>query len=151
MDCSFVKNNMINYLENVLEKDSRQSFEKHLKGCANCMQVFDGFNKTYSLLGKEMPIAADPLFYSNLSARINTKQVGVLTKQNVFNMLRAVAAVLLVAVCVASGVLLGSQFTSNASGAVGYQDESETYSEYVYLNDMDDEIVENYFLIQKDE
>lgn len=153
MKCNIVNKNLIAYLEDALDSSKRQKIEEHLSSCKRCIVIFEQVKNTYALLDEKEEAAVNPFFFTRLEQKIENIERGNIPfyRTIYFRLLKPALLTLLVLLSIISGVLIGSQFTNQASAISSYESELDYYMESVYFQGVANEPIESYLLNQNEE
>jgi len=128
MNCNYIEENIIAYIENTLDERSVKAFDEHVKSCNNCKMLLRQVRQTYSVIDLEKKQAVPENSFENIMQEINKAEFE--TKYKIIEFVRPV----LIAASIACGVVLGYNsyhtYTLDNSGYLISQDDS------YYINDM---------------
>jgi predicted anti-sigma-YlaC factor YlaD len=147
--CSKIKNKLLFYIQDDLDKYSMQMVEGHLEKCKSC---YDKYLKLKAVLHEFKPgnIMAPAFFFTNVKGRL---------EQNLDNSTRKIMVkvrpVLMTFILIAGmglGMILGMGLEKNKQMAKQYleQDYLQQYGESQYLNTVEnDPLLNQYFVEHK--
>ena len=102
MNCQLIDENVIEYLEKSLDKDTTSAFESHLNQCTHCEELVKNVRLTYNLIDQPLKIQAGPEFVGKTIARLNKPEPKVISI--FYNVLKPIA----VAASIGFGILIGN-------------------------------------------
>lgn len=70
MECKYVENKIIDYLEGKISGVDREKFEGHLQECEKCRLVMNNVSSAWNSLTSSMKLELSPYFWSKLHNRI---------------------------------------------------------------------------------
>ncbi|MGH9503271.1 MAG: anti-sigma factor family protein [Terriglobales bacterium] len=70
LDCSAVRRELVNYMEEDLKPALRAQIDAHLRNCQHCRAVYDGVRNVVQLLGSEGSIELPSGFSQRLYERL---------------------------------------------------------------------------------
>ncbi len=73
-DCQF-KDQIINYIEGLMDIESRAIFEKHLKECPACQKELLAVKKVYEIIDKDEVIVPPKEFFEQLKDNVRRKEI----------------------------------------------------------------------------
>ena len=120
MNCQFVDNHLIEFLEEGLESRSYNDIKNHLAECSSCRQLVDDVSKTYALADKPATIKASDDFTEKTIRRLNKPEAKVVSL--VYQVLKPIA----VAASIGLGILIGNgELSILEMNEVSVQDNSD--------------------------
>ena len=102
MNCQFIYENVIAFLENQLSKDDMIKYQAHLGECPTCREAVEEIKLTYALAVRPPDLSVSDDFVDNTMARMYKQESRVVPL--VFQMLKPVA----VAASIALGIIIGN-------------------------------------------
>jgi hypothetical protein len=139
MKCSKPDSDLIFYLEGTLSDDRITEIEAHLSKCQVCSGFLDAMKRSFDAIEKEKVVLNDPFFYTRLVPRkvVKTTYIAIPFKKFV----PALIAATLFAGGVFTGINIGKLFP-----AAQYKSEEVLTKERSYLDELDQESIETFFL-----
>ncbi len=140
MECSKAHNDIIFYIEGSLDKKRSSAIKQHLDTCKNCSDFADKLRESLDVIEAEKKVSEDNDFADRVMAEVFVQG----KKQNTYSLeiLRYAAA----AAIIIFGVFTGINIARLASG-YDQEELTEMTDETYYLNDMYQEPIESFFLI----
>lgn len=143
MDCKNIHKAIVPYIENKLNIELKDEFEKHILECKECKDFLHEFQKTYSLIETEKIKETNPFFYAALKAKMEnkaTKQYGV-THIFLSKILQpAIFTIILIA-----GIYTGLKIGKNSYN-ISVQQKYDTKELSMYLNELNNEPIETFLM-----
>lgn len=102
MNCHFINEHLINYLDDQLDQSSRQEFTEHLNNCSACRDLVTEVGLTYKLVSEPQDIIVSEQFVDNTISRLNKKEARIIPM--FYNALKPIA----VAASIALGIIIGN-------------------------------------------
>ena len=140
MECSKVHNDLIFYLEGSLDEKSNADIKHHLGTCKRCSDFADMLRESLDVIEYEKKVGEDNDFADRIIDELSGKRKK--SKTYPLSILRYAAA----AAIIIFGVFTGINIARLASG-YDQNGLTEMSEETYYLNDMYQEPIESFFLI----
>jgi predicted anti-sigma-YlaC factor YlaD len=102
MDCQFINENVIDYLEKQLSREDLEKFEAHLADCKGCQQLVADIRLTYMLAVKPQDFRVSENFVDKTVARVKRNEARLVPL--VYRVLKPLA----VAASIGFGILIGN-------------------------------------------
>ena len=155
MNCKEINKNLIFYIEGVLSSEKKLLVEEHLAKCEKCKQLFTEIKKTYDVINNENKVDVNPFFYTRVKAKmedVNESSVNTIFRPSFIKILQTSVAVVLIAVAVYTGIMMGDNFINTSMASVNQQAYSEyqEYSQEVFLDGLAIESIETTLLKEEE-
>lgn len=75
IDCTEVRRELSNYLENDVTPELRRQMEEHFSACPGCTAIYDGVRNIIKLVGNGRVLELPPGFSRRLYLRLNSQTV----------------------------------------------------------------------------
>ncbi len=72
MNCRKCEKYIVDYLENRLTGNKRQSVEEHLASCIKCVRLVEEVEQTFKISGQDKVREVNPFFYTRVMQRIKS-------------------------------------------------------------------------------
>lgn len=140
MECRKVHNDLIFFLEGSLDEKNNANIKQHLETCKECSDFADMLRESLDVIEYEKKVSEDNDFAERIIAELSGK--GRKHKTYSLSIFRYAAA----AAIIIFGVFTGINIARLASG-YDHNGLTEMSEETYYLNDMYQEPIESFFLI----
>jgi predicted anti-sigma-YlaC factor YlaD len=155
MNCTEINKNLIFYIEGDLSFEKGKIIKMHLEKCSKCKHLYNEMEKTLGTIKNEKKIEVNPFFYTRIKAKMEDVQESSFSpvfRPTFMRILQTSAAVVLIAIGVYSGIMIGDNFinSSIASGNDQTYSEYQEYSQQLFLDGLDVESIETSLLIKED-
>lgn len=84
MDCKYIQNNLVQYIENELSVDKIDGIKEHLDSCKECSDLFSEISLTYDILGDKEEIEPKAFFAESVLSKMLREEELQLTESSVF-------------------------------------------------------------------
>ena len=139
MNCSKPYPDLIFYLEGTLDEVRIKEIESHLSECTVCSAFLISMKNSLTVIEEEKKVLSNPFFYTRLSVKLEAK-----SEKKFFKLKRFIPA-LVAATLFAGGVITGINIAKVFS-TPQYNSEVALTQERGYLDELDQEAIETYFL-----
>lgn len=102
MKCDFINENILDYLDDQLDPESRESFEDHLSQCHSCQNLVSEIRLTYQLVTEDRQLSIGESFVEDTISRLHKKEARVIPMLS--NVIKPIA----VAASIALGIIIGN-------------------------------------------
>jgi predicted anti-sigma-YlaC factor YlaD len=102
MDCHFINENIIDYLEHQLNDSDKMAFDAHLNSCKTCSRLVADVGQTYQLAKPPKDLKISPDFVESTLRRVNKKETRIVPL--LYQALKPIA----VAASIGLGILIGN-------------------------------------------
>jgi len=75
IDCTEVRRELSNYIENDVTPELRRQMEDHFAGCPGCTAMYDGVRNVISLVSHDQVLELPPGFSQRLLARLQAQTI----------------------------------------------------------------------------
>lgn len=143
MNCKTVHKDLIFYLEGNVDETVKTDIENHLSTCKNCSDFALMLKETLNVIEREKSIEAGSVFTEEVIAR----SAALTAKQfSIFDALKYVAAAAVIVLGVITGISIARYSLSG-----GIPEEAAASADMDYLNEMYQEPIESFFLLNPTE
>lgn len=136
MKCKQIHNNLIGLIEQTLPEAVSIEMFNHMDSCKGCKSCYENVLATY-VLDKSVP-EINPYFYTKLHQKIESKAKIEVASISLVRRLQPVAVVLLLAIGISLGILIGKNLANYKSDS-DRKTMLDTYASEYYLNDTNEE------------
>ncbi len=144
MKCSEVHNELIFYAEGSLEKGKSIAVQEHLRKCSTCNSDIELIKASLNIIEEEKKVDEDVFFAGQIIEKM--KPAAKYPDNTVFMFLKYAAAAAVVILGIFTGVNIARLTTGGTARTSGLY-----YDEAYYMNDMDQEPIESFFLLKFEE
>ena len=142
MNCKQVHKEIFFYINGDIKPQKGSQVDEHLKGCSDCSEFLVYLTKSLDTIPVEKDIKRDPDFYNRINKELTKSQNPGL--RSIYPLVRSVAA----AAVIVFGTFSGINIARLSTGST--YDDLIIDEEYYYINDIYQEPIENFFLINGD-
>jgi len=140
MNCNEVNKHLIFYLEGSLSRDLSRQIGEHLGECTGCNEFAEVMRGSLSVLEDEKRIQPDPGFYGRVISRMESEKPLTASPYRRIVQFAAAAAVIIF------GIFSGINIAKFTTDYISYY-EVELSDEFYYMNDIYQEPIEIFFLL----
>ena len=140
MKCKYIHNNLIELIERTLPESETVEMFNHIDSCKECKDCYNYISTTYKAIETAVP-EVSPYFYSKLRQKIESKGNIKAPSISIVRRLQPIAAVLVLAIGIGSGILIGKNLASSKIAASDSDRKTmlDAYASEYYLNDTSEE------------
>jgi len=138
MNCRYIENNLLGYIEKSLSESDLLRFSAHLDKCETCMRLENDVRETYLIL--ENKSIRVPQLLPGIESKMQKHHTAVVEFVPQHKLLFRIAASFLIIVGTGLGVFVGDKYTNNQLTDSQNANQTETIDYYsVDSNPMDGE------------
>lgn len=127
MNCKYVEENIVGYLEGNIPEGRKMKFDEHLRECEKCRKMAEEFSSAWGYLRSPAPKEVSPYFWTRLRARIDEYEKKKSFIGSPVKFLEPAMYSLILAVGLFAGYSLGSTYVEQGKTALGGMAEDEMY------------------------
>ncbi len=146
MKCDKINKKIIFYIEGDLDQQESNEIKEHLKSCTSCRNIFDMIKQSLDLIENEKDIKPNPFAKAKLEAKIESVNKKEYIKSYTLKKALKIAAILIIGLLATfTGIKLGDGYFNNTDKSAEIS-EYQYYAQEYYLDDISQEIPEDYVL-----
>ena len=147
MTCRSVQKNLLDYIEDSVDRALGIEVKKHLESCSECFRLYQNVQETYTSFKRVPKQDPGPYFSARVLARYQRwEAIETNWSHRILRVLQPIAASVLILVGVTAGIYLGKNLASSTtftSSQVVNNESLETYASEYYLDGLGEQSVEN--------